>query len=372
MKYALYTYTTENIGDDIQSIAARRFLPTVDYRIDRDLVGLWNNPEPTEKVKLITNGWYMHKPYAWPVKDKSLNPLYISLYVEQEDNRVVKAFLTDESRRKLNAHGKVGARDAATKKFFESHGIEAYLSGCVTLTLQKDENIKKHDFILLTDVSEKIYNYIKKNTDKKVVYLSNVVSTKQNIEVRDELAELYLYLYQSATCVITERLHTALPSLALETPVVLIRKDNPIGGNDYRLRGLGELAHYLTEDEFLEGKVFDINNPKANKPDYKKYRQSLIRTCSDFTGYNNQQSFSRSEIGYKSFDEVLDRVYFLSQMNLKQLSIETSLNRYKLNQMFDLEHVVEDQKIELNKLMGVKFTARRLAGNIKRRILNGK
>jgi len=28
--------------------------------------------------------------------------------------------------------------------------------------------------------------------------------------------------------------------------------------------------NYLTEDEFLEGKVFDINNPKANKPDYKK------------------------------------------------------------------------------------------------------
>mgnify|MGYP001675488778 FL=1 len=40
--------------------------------------------------------------------------------------------------------------------------------------------------------------------------------------------------------------------------------------------------------------------------------------------------------------------------------------------MSDLEHVVEDQKIELNKLMGVKFTARRLTGNIKRRILNGK
>jgi len=128
----------------------------------------------------------------------------------------------------------------------------------------------------------------------------------------------------------------------------------------------------------LQSKAFEIfassleGATEYDKPDYKKYRQSLIRTCSDFTGYNNQQSFSRSEIGYKSFDEVLDRVYFLSQMNLKQLSIETSLNRYKLNQMSDLEHVVEDQKIELNKLIGVKFTARRLAGNIKRRILNGK
>ena len=39
VKYALYKYSTENIGDEIQSIAARRFLPQVDYYIDRDRDG---------------------------------------------------------------------------------------------------------------------------------------------------------------------------------------------------------------------------------------------------------------------------------------------------------------------------------------------
>lgn len=35
VKYALFSYSTENIGDEIQSIAASRFLPQIDYYINR-------------------------------------------------------------------------------------------------------------------------------------------------------------------------------------------------------------------------------------------------------------------------------------------------------------------------------------------------
>ena len=54
VKYALYKYSTENVGDEIQSIAARRFLPRVDYYIDRDRIGEWKNKNQDETVKLIT------------------------------------------------------------------------------------------------------------------------------------------------------------------------------------------------------------------------------------------------------------------------------------------------------------------------------
>lgn len=66
MKYALLTYSIENVGDDIQSIAARRFLPRVDYYIDRDQIGEWKNNDKNETVKLIANGWYMRDPFKWP------------------------------------------------------------------------------------------------------------------------------------------------------------------------------------------------------------------------------------------------------------------------------------------------------------------
>lgn len=365
-KFALFKYSTENIGDDIQSIAARRFLPSVDYRIDRDYMGEWVNPSEND-VKIITNGWYMHRPYSWPIKEKSLKPLLVSMYVEQEDERVKSIFLSKDSRKFLKEYGEIGARDISTKSFFDKNYIDSYVSGCVTLTLQKDKKIKKQDFILVTDVSERIYEYIKKNTNKRVIYLSNSVSVKMDAEIRDEIAEMYLYLYQSASCVVTERIHTALPCLALETPVVLIKKSYPIGGNNNRLSGLGELTYSYTEDEFIEGD-FDINNPKSNKEDYKKYRDSLIKKCSDFTGYNNEISFSRIDIGKRNLEDIINKIYHLSQINLKHLSVEASVSRYRLNQIDELNEIILRQQFELEKLMGIKASTRRLLGNIKRKI----
>lgn len=85
VKYALYKYSTENIGNDIQSIAVRRFLPRVDYLIDRDRIGDWHNPNPDEKVRLIANGWYMKSPFCWPPTDPTIHPLVISMYVEPNE-----------------------------------------------------------------------------------------------------------------------------------------------------------------------------------------------------------------------------------------------------------------------------------------------
>lgn len=63
VKYGLLTYRTENIGDEIQSIAARQFLPRVDVYVERDSL---NNVVSDEKIKLIMNGWFTHKPENWP------------------------------------------------------------------------------------------------------------------------------------------------------------------------------------------------------------------------------------------------------------------------------------------------------------------
>jgi len=59
VKYGLLTYRTENIGDEIQSIAARQFLPRVDIYVERDSL---NNVVSDEKIKLIMDGCFTHKP----------------------------------------------------------------------------------------------------------------------------------------------------------------------------------------------------------------------------------------------------------------------------------------------------------------------
>ena len=64
MKYGLmcYGYTT-NLGNEIQSIAARRFLPEVDYYIDHEMIESFDEDA---NVKMIMNGWYLDCPKAWP------------------------------------------------------------------------------------------------------------------------------------------------------------------------------------------------------------------------------------------------------------------------------------------------------------------
>lgn len=56
-KYALFTYSTGNVGDDIQSLVARRFLPQVDYMVNCDYMNDFH-PDTDEEIKLIMNCWY--------------------------------------------------------------------------------------------------------------------------------------------------------------------------------------------------------------------------------------------------------------------------------------------------------------------------
>ncbi len=64
--FALLRYrNTRNLGDEIQSIAARQFLPRVDGFIDRDRL-VMSGRKKNANFKLILNGWYSHSPERWP------------------------------------------------------------------------------------------------------------------------------------------------------------------------------------------------------------------------------------------------------------------------------------------------------------------
>ena len=294
VKYALYKYSTENVGDEIQSIAARRFLPRVDYYIDRDRIGEWKNENQDETVKLITNGWYMRDPFKWPPTDKTLDPLLISMYVEPKKvssgSIPQEVFQTDESKEYLRKFGPVGARDKSTLEYFKKNGIDSYFSGCITLTLQRDPSIKKADYILAVDISDKLYEYLLQKTDRKVIRMSPYGDFYLPEQSRFVVAEYFLYLYQSAHAVVTTRLHSVLPSMALETPVILIKDDKNY--DPVRYAGLDELTRSAMESEYLNNyELFNLDEPPKNPTKYLKIRKDLIKRCSEYTGFDNNKTF---------------------------------------------------------------------------------
>src|SRR5215475_13285824 len=81
-RYALLTYRTPNLGDEVQSIAAAQFLPAIDLRIDRDRLDVMP-PGAGGNYKIILNGWHNHAPERWP-PGPFLDPLLTSIHITGE------------------------------------------------------------------------------------------------------------------------------------------------------------------------------------------------------------------------------------------------------------------------------------------------
>lgn len=79
MKYGLLYYKdTGNIGDDIQSYAASKFLPKIDYMIDRENIEMFA-PNKKEKVATIMNAWYIHDGFNFNISPY-ISIIYISIF----------------------------------------------------------------------------------------------------------------------------------------------------------------------------------------------------------------------------------------------------------------------------------------------------
>lgn len=284
MKYGIMFYKeTDNIGDDIQTYAAKRFLPNIDYFIDREDLNCFI-PQKKEYVSVIMNGWFMHNKAAWP-PTPYINPLLVSMHftcLEKVD--VGEKYLQGLGGEYLKQHEPIGSRDIETGKRLTRNGIENYFSGCMTLTLLPFKGVEKQNYICLVDLDEKTSNLIKQNTKRKIKEITHSVNPEnmkeKTFEERMQDVENLLKTYQGAHVVLTNRLHVALPCLALGTPVILIHKEN------FEQDRLGTYLQYMTsftDTEFEEENIKDIiENPTPNKDGYLNIRNNLIQKCEEF------------------------------------------------------------------------------------------
>lgn len=343
MKYGLFEYSTENIGDEIQSIAARRFLPSIDYYFDRDNID--STDTGTDEVKLIMNGWYTHRPENFPPKNKNIHPLLISMYIEQYANngRVAKRFTNKANKQFFKLNGPVGARDKATLEFLKKNNIDSYFSGCVTLTLRKDPNVEKNDFVLAVDVSDAVYNKMKKMTKREIIRIDTNRCIEMPRESKFALAEYYLSLYQSAHAVVTRRLHCMLPCLALETPVLAITGREP-----HRYAGLADLVRNISENDFLKESFnnYSLDEPPRNPTAYKKIRNSVTKKCSKFTGYDSKKSY----LTYGTIDNLLNSTDFkIAISSLVSASFKMEHYKWHFNGLSMYEKELEERVVKLDK-----------------------
>lgn len=318
MKFGcLYVRCTDNIGDDIQTYAQAQFLPQIDYYIDRETLKVFHS-EAHEPVACIMNAWYMNQPLmAWP-PSQDIIPLLTSVHF---DSRLDGYWAKNQfARSYLEKHAPIGCRDTTTLQKLQSMRIPSYYSGCMTLTLKGWEDIERQDYICLVNVSESVEKYFASlNVPYRIISQQNESLVDISIQERLKAAESLLRLYQSAKCVVTSRLHCALPCLALKTPVLVEYRD------DFkdRFAGLSNLLRLTSAEEICKGKwdAF-FRSPEKNKTFYLALRESLIEQCCGFVDNVNAHA-----IKTKAFDEIEQQKYYQDiLMNLSDL--------YKANRPF--------------------------------------
>lgn len=319
-----------NIGDYVQALASSQFYPSVDGFIQREGLKEYEGDDSN----IIMNGWYMHNPVHWPPSDK-IHPLFVAFHI---NTSVKDKMLKPESISYLKKYEPIGCRDYHTRDLLLSHGVEAYFSGCMTLTLGYKYKSKFHNgkiyfvdpyvkvdkspwwflpkipfllrkFSKVSTISKKWYGGLTiqglvKSTlflstytqlfDEDVLVNSEFVSQaaksgwpKQDKELLN-LAENLVKQYSEAGLVVTSRIHCALPCLGIETPVLFTMAKDTSDFSACRLGGLKELFNVIEYDngnlipKFSHKGKFSISNHPENKKDWKSLAESLIDRCQDF------------------------------------------------------------------------------------------
>jgi len=313
-KYGLLKYSTGNIGDEIQSLAAEQFLPRVDVYVDRDNLG---SVKAKSKIKLILNGWFTHNPDKWP-PSPAIEPLFVSFHISP---KVARELTVPNSIRYFKLHEPIGCRDYYTRDLLRGKGVDAYFSGCLTLTLGHVAASRIHiikepnNEILLVDLDQEAINALPHDIQKCAIILTHnsdlylikkmratvsgsnllkraikrfggapVIRISRQLRSSDakmQLAKGLLQRYAGAKLVITSRLHCALPCVAFSTPVFFVRRDL----SDPRFKGLLEYLRAYSLNDFKKAvQQIDWENPGPNPKSVDALKESLIQTCKRFLG----------------------------------------------------------------------------------------
>lgn len=358
MKYGLLVFEkTRNIGDDIQSYVAMKYLPRIDYYVDRENLDSFM-PNSMEKVAVIMNGWFIHYSLNWP-PSPYIKPLPVSMHftggkmfwdIKGEGNHLLGYGV--EYLKKISP---VGCRDTHTLELLSSKGINSEFTGCLTLTLEKFEGITKQDYICAVDVSSEVLKKIKETTNLEIKEITHDIPEdyyKLSWQERMKNVEDLLKIYQGAKCVVTTRLHCSLPCTALGTPVLLIHDIC----NDDRIKDFLEFLDFCYEPDFLKDKYsYDFMNPPVNKTIHHQIRDNLNAKCKSFIENcenNSDEKLLLDRDLYSNYvidkSNLLKEIIFKLEDKIDNINTENSVKTIeKDNVINDLENKISELSIKL-------------------------
>lgn len=332
--YQIEGLKRNNLGDVIQGLAAKQFLPNDAKPVNREkLSSLTNEPS-----LLIANGWYQHEFDKFPPPTEVI-PFYISVHIAKSDFIKIKTI-----REHFKKNAPIGCRDSKTLWLMRGFGIPAYYSGCLTLTFNNSNSFQgnKSEVIWVDNIDHPIPLKIEQKLNElipegftKISHdpLSRFLKFETYVEDNTELTFSLFEKYEQAKLVLTTKIHCALPCIGMGIPVILIHP-NP---KDPRLSVLNKLITIISYDDLMnydslpeatieKGKAIKIKknltyllnlaiknnkNPFTDKSNIKLYYQyQKYKLISSITSFGLKLVY---KLGFfkKSFERVFGKEYLI-------------------------------------------------------------
>lgn len=297
MKYGLLDYTSGllNTGDFFQlagSIEAYKRLGIPQeaiIRIERNKLDQYDGEYCILPMSGYFNNydWTSSKKQKRKILSEKIIPVFIGMHAPREGQ--VAEF------KEYSHFGPFGCRDVETMKAFRRAGMDAYVSGCLSICVPKIENPAGTKTFLL-DVPDEAYPFIPEEILKDAVEFPSTfrsfgkrggIKGSERMESFDVcygeyreqnregclsfLDEMVRQIKSEAKLIVTSRLHVALPFTAMGIPVITLHKS--MGDmRDCRFSGLDRLINCYHPSEYA-----DIDwNPKV--PDLEDLKEKTIRT----------------------------------------------------------------------------------------------
>lgn len=297
---------TVNLGDYVQSIAAMNIVGINENDdgmafVDReDLKTTPIGHEKGKKVKVIANGWYTHNQKSFPT-NKNLQPLFTSVHIDDRlifSKKVIKTFKKYEP---------IGCRDIMSARKIKKHGIDAYYSGCLTLTFD-EVKVERSGIVFVVDnlldskgknittleqfknwrgykkVEEVLLREYKQENIEKSKFITQLSSIDLSPKEQFKKARENLDILSKADLVVTTRIHSLMPSMSMGTRALILITNL----NDDRFGGLIKFWNYIDftirkgSDYPLESINYNKNGEIINNNDFRKFMKPEVKKINEW------------------------------------------------------------------------------------------
>lgn len=216
-----------NIGDYFQTFAIDNIYKIMQIP-EEDIISI-DRKRLTEYtgrlLRLPMQGWfgYIKGIEIFPLP-QAVSPAFLGYHCITKKNYSAKCIHT------YKQYEPICCRDETTYLFMRKHGINAYLTGCMTITLPERECEPEKIHVFLVDAPQGIEKYMPEELKEHITYITQEVQVISANDDKTELSrlenlshELLKRYKKEATLVVTSRLHCAGPCLGMGIPVILAR-----------------------------------------------------------------------------------------------------------------------------------------------------